>query len=454
MSTLELVLITVISVTLLLLLVLRFKIHAFISLILVSIMVGLFTGMDFEQVLTSVQDGMAGVLGYIAVVVGIGAIFGEILQDTGGVESLAKSMLDKFGDKKSSWALMTSGFLIAIPVFFEVGFIILVPMAFALARKTGKSVLFYAIPMMAGLAVTHAFIPPTPGPIAVAEIIDVPLGWIIIFGFIIGFPTAIVAGPWFGKYISNRILIKPPEIDPDLSDITTEKKEDLPASQWIIALIAIPLVLILLRTLIELGYKEEWMQETTFWNALRFIGHPFIALMIATLLAGYILGIRRGYAPSQIMRVANAALSPAGLIILVTGAGGVFKQVLVDSGVGESLAMILTKYSISPVILAYIISVVVRITQGSATVAMITAAGMIAPVVEVIGFTDMEKSLLVIAIASGSTMLSHVNDSGFWLVGKYLNMTEKQTLKSWSVMESLISAFSFIIVLILAWIFG
>ena len=196
------------------------------------------------------------------------------------------------------------------------------------------------------------------------------------------------------------------------------------------------------------------MEESTIWDALRFIGHPFIALLIATLLAGYVIGIRRGYTASQIMRVANAALSPAGLIILVTGAGGGFKQVLVDSGVGESLAMILTKYSISPVILAYIISVVVRVTQGSATVAMITAAGMIAPVVEVIGFSDMEKSLLVIAIASGSTMLSHVNDSGFWLVGKYLNMTEKQTLKSWSVMESLISAFSFIIVLILAWIFG
>jgi Gnt-I system low-affinity gluconate transporter len=453
MSTLELVLITVASVTILLLLVLRFKIHAFISLILVSIMVGLFTGMHFEEVLTSIQEGMAGVLGYIAVVVGIGAIFGEILQDTGGVESLARSMLKKFGEKKSSWALMTSGFLIAIPVFFEVGFIILVPMAFALARKTGKSVLYYAIPMMAGLAVTHAFIPPTPGPIAVAQIIDVPLGWIIIFGFIIGFPTAIVAGPWFGKYISQKIFLEPPEIDPDLQDIT-DKKSDLPPYQWIIALICIPLFLILIRTLIELGYNEGWMAGNTFWDALRFIGHPFIALLIATLLAGYFVGIRRGYTADQIMRVANAALSPAGLIILVTGAGGVFKEILVDSGVGESLANILTEYSISPVILAYIISIVVRVTQGSATVAMITAAGMIAPVIEVIGFSDIEKSLIVIAIASGSTMLSHVNDSGFWLVGKYLNMSEKQTLKTWTVMESLISAFSFIIVLILAWIFG
>jgi Gnt-I system low-affinity gluconate transporter len=454
MSTLELVLITVISVSFLLLLVLRFKIHAFISLILVSVLVGLFTGMDFEEVLVSVQEGMAGVMGYIAIVVGIGAIFGEILQDTGGVEALAKSMLRKFGEKKTSWALMTSGFLIAIPVFFEVGFIILVPMAFALARKTGKSVLFYAIPMMAGLAVTHAFIPPTPGPIAVAQIIDVPLGWIIIFGFIIGFPTSIVAGIWFGKYISARVFIAPPEIDPDLKDITAKDTEDLPAYQWVIFLIALPLILILLRTLIDLGYTEQWFEKNMTLDALMFLGHPFMALMLATLLAGYMMGIRRGYSSAQIMRVANAALSPAGLIILVTGAGGVFKQVLVDSGVGESLANMLSTYQISPVILAYFISIIVRVTQGSATVAMITAAGMIAPVVEVLGFSVMDKSLIVIAIAAGSTMLSHVNDSGFWLVGKYLNMDEKQTLRTWTVMESIISVFSFIIVLILAWIFG
>ena len=454
MTTLELVLITVLSVAFLLVMVLRLKIHAFISLILVSVLVGLFTGMDFEQVLISVQEGMAGVMGYIAIVVGIGAIFGEILQDTGGVESLAKSMLKKFGEKKTSWALMTSGFLIAIPVFFEVGFIILVPMAFALARKTGKSVLFYAIPMMAGLAVTHAFIPPTPGPIAVAQIIDVPLGWIIIFGFIIGFPTAIVAGIWFGKYIAKKVYIPPPEIDPDLKDITGDDKKDLPSYQWVIFLIALPLLLILIRTLIELGYSEEWFGKSFGLDALMFLGHPFMALMLATLLAGYMMGIRRGYSSQQIMRVANAALSPAGLIILVTGAGGVFKQVLVDSGVGESLASMLTTYQISPVILAYIISIVVRVTQESATVAMITAAGMIAPVVEVLGFSDMDKSLIVIAIAAGSTMLSHVNDSGFWLVGKYLNMTEKQTLRTWTVMEPIISAFSFIIVMILAWIFG
>ena len=453
MSTIELFSVTFFSVLLLFLFVLRFKIHAFISLLLISILVGLSTGMDFEEVLISIQEGMGGILGFIAVVVGLGAIFGEILQDTGGVEALAKSMLKKFGEKKSSWALMTSGFLIAIPVFFEVGFIILVPIAFALARKTGKSVLFYAIPMMAGLAVTHAFIPPTPGPIAVAQIIDVPLGWIILFGFIIGFPTAIVAGPVFGKYISNRIYLPPPEIDPDLKDIVEKDHKELPSFEWVLFLIGLPLVLILARTFVDLAYGEEWLNPSVFWDALKFVGHPFIALLIATLLAGYIMGVRQGYKPSQIMRIANAALAPAGLIILVTGAGGVFKQILVDSGVGESLAALLTEYNISPVILAYIIAIVIRVTQGSATVAMITAAGMIAPVVTLMGLGDIEKALIVVSIAAGSTMLSHVNDSGFWLIGKYLGMDEKQTLKSWTVMESLISIFSFIIVLILTIIF-
>jgi Gnt-I system low-affinity gluconate transporter len=303
--------------------------------------------------------------------------------------------------------------------------------------------------MMAGLAVTHAFIPPTPGPIAVAQIIDVPLGWIILFGFIIGFPTAVVAGPVFGKYISNKIYIPPPEIDPDLQDITQKKHEDLPSYRWVIFLIGLPLILILARTFVDLAYDEAWLTSNIYWDTLKFLGHPFIALLIATLLAGYIMGIRRNYKPAELMRVANAALAPAGLIILVTGAGGVFKQILVDSGVGESLANLLTEYNISPVILSYIIAIIIRVTQGSATVAMITAAGMIAPVVELMGIGDMEKALIVVSIAAGSTMLSHVNDSGFWLICKYLGMDEKQTIQSWTVMESLISVFSFIIVLLL-----
>ncbi len=448
MSVTELLIVTASSIALLLILVLRFKIHAFLALILVSIMVGIATGLNFEKILNSIQEGMASTLGYIAVVVGLGAIFGEILQVTGGVESLAKAMLSFFGEKRTSWALMVTGFLVAIPVFFDVGFIILVPMAFALARKTSKSVLFYVIPMLAGLAVTHAFVPPTPGPIAVAQIINVPLGWVIGIGIIIGLPTAIVAGPIYGKYISNKIYIPAPDIDHEVKEIyTTETRENL-SYKWVLFLIGLPLILILLRSVLDLGEQSKWFEPTWFTNTCKFLGHPFVALLLATLLAGYVLGIRHGLKSDQLMKIANAALSPAGLIILITGAGGVFKQVLVDSGVGVALAKILTTYHISPIILAFILAAIIRITQGSATVAMITAAGMIAPVLSIMSIDNLHKTLIVIAIASGSTILSHVNDSGFWLIGKYLNMNEKQTLRSWSVMETVISLTSFAIILI------
>ena len=450
MTTLELFIITTAAIGLLFLLVIKFKIHAFISLMLISILVGIFTGMPLMDIIKSVQDGMGSILGFIAIVVGIGSIFGEILQVSGGAEALSRTMLKKFGEERSSWALMTTGFIIAIPVFLDVGFIILVPMTYALSRKTGRSVLYYAIPLLAGLAVTHAFIPPTPGPIAVAEIIDAQLGWVILFGFIVGFPTAIIAGPYFGKYIAKKIHIDPPDITEEQKLVADSEQRDLPSFGWVIFLIGLPLVLILASTFVDLAISNSWVADNKFMEIIRFLGHPFIALLIATLAAMYILGVKRDYSGKQLMQVANRALGPAGLIILVTGAGGVFKQVLVDSGVGAALAETVSNKNIPPVILAYILAVIIRLTQGSATVAMITAAGMIAPVIQVLGTGDIGKALVVLVIAAGATTFSHVNDSGFWLVGKYLNMTEKQTLQSWSVMETIISVVGFLLILLIS----
>jgi Gnt-I system low-affinity gluconate transporter len=393
---------------------------------------------------------MGDVLGFIAIVVGIGAIFGEILQVSGGAEALSRTMLRKFGEERSSWALMTTGFIIAIPVFLDVGFIILVPMAYALSRKTGRSVLYYAIPLLAGLAVTHAFVPPTPGPIAVAEIIDAQLGWVILFGFIVGFPTAVIAGPYFGRYIAKKIHIDPPDITVEQKMLAENNQDDLPSFTWVVFLIALPLVLILMSTIADLAITSAWLPDNRLMEIIRFLGHPFIALLIATLAAMYVLGVKRNYTGNQLMQVANKALGPAGLIILVTGAGGVFKQILVDSGVGAALAETVSNKNIPPVVLAYLLAVIIRLTQGSATVAMITAAGMVAPVIQVVGTGEMGKALVVLAIAAGATTFSHVNDSGFWLVGKYLNMTEKQTLRSWSVMETIISVVGFALVLLLS----
>ena len=450
MTTLELFIIISSAIGLLFLLVIKFKIHAFISLMITSILVGIFTGMPLMDIIKSLQEGMGNVLGFIAIVIGLGAIFGEILQVSGGAEALSRTMLKKFGEERSSWAMMTTGFIISIPVFLDVGFIILVPMAYALARKTGKSVLYYAIPLLAGMAVTHAFIPPTPGPIAVTEIIGAQLGWVILFGFIVGFPAAIIAGPIFGKYISRKIHIDPPDITEEDKKISESKQRDLPSFGWVVFLIGLPLGLILASTLAELAVKSEFVGDNIFMEIIRFLGHPFIALLIATLATMYILGVRRDYSGKQLMQVANKALAPAGLIILVTGAGGVFKQILVDSGVGAALAEMVSNKSVPPIVLAYILAVIIRLTQGSATVAMITAAGMVAPVIQVLETGDMGKALVVLSIAAGATIFSHVNDSGFWLVGKYLNMTEKQTLQSWSVMVSIISVVGFLLILLVS----
>lgn len=437
------------AVALLLFLVLKLKLHAFPALLIVSIFVGLTTGMEFSALIASIKEGMGSTLGFVATVVGLGAILGQMLEASGGAEAIAEHLLKKFKGNKASWAMVLTGFIIAIPVYFDVGFIILVPIIYALSRETKKSLLFYGIPLLAGLAVTHSYIPPTPGPVAVAEILDARLGWIIIFGVIVGVPTAIIAGPIFGKHISKKIHLKPP--DYFVNEESSEKRpEQKPAFSTIVGIIALPLVLIVLNTISNALYKQGILQNEQLYKLFTFIGHPFFALTVSTLLAFYVLGIKKGFSKNDLSRLSNKALGPAGLIILVTGAGGVFKQVLIDSGVGEMLAERMADSSLPPIVLAYILAVVVRITQGSATVSMITAAGLMAPVLPVFQLTDQQTALVVLSIASGATILSHVNDSGFWLVGKYLGMDEMQTLKSWTLMETLISVTGFGMVMLIS----
>lgn len=448
---LYLLLITLVAIILLLFLIMRLKIHAFISLLIVSTFVGLGSGMTFQEVIASIQNGMGGILGFIAIIVGLGSIIGKLLEVSGGAEALARNIVQLFGTQRTSWGLTLTGFIISIPVFLDVGFIMLVPIVYALARKSKKSTLFYAIPLLAGLAVTHAFIPPTPGPTAVAEIMGVSLGWVIIFGFAAGIPAAIVAGPIFGKYIGNKINVAPP----DFSETSEFQSQDQKADLWVIlVVILLPLFLIVNATMFDVLQSKQVVSGESFWVSLiQFIGHPFMALIIATLVAAYFLGFKKGFSGKEVLRFSDKALAPAGLIILVTGAGGVFKEILVDSGVGEALAQTILAYNVAPIILAYILAVVIRITQGSATVAMITAAGMVAPIVSGFGLSSPEKALIVIAIAAGSSILSHVNDSGFWLVNKYLGLTEKETLQSWTVMETIVSVTGFAMVMILYYIF-
>ncbi len=443
MSGSTLIMVALAGIFLLLFLVIRTKLHAFVALLLVSLLVGIAAGMPLGEVITSIQTGMGGTLGFVAVVVGLGAMFGKMLEVSGGAERLAATMINKFGEDKAQWALGITGFIVAIPVFFDVGFIILVPIVYGLARKTGKSLLHYGIPLLAGLAVTHSFIPPTPGPIAVAQLVNAELGWVILFGTLAGIPAMILAGPVFGRFIGKKIHL---EI-PDYMEIDErEYDKDLPSFGMITSLILIPLVLILLNTVSAALLEEGNIVR----DILMFLRHPFVALTIATLLTFYLLGTKRGYSRQEVQDIATKALEPAGIIILVTGAGGVFKQVLIDSGVGQVLGDMMGDSALPPIVLAFLIATAVRVAQGSATVAMVTAAGLITPLLEMVGMTGPALGLIVIAIASGATVLSHVNDSGFWLVNRYFGMDVKDTLKSWTVMETIIGLTGFTVVLIIS----
>jgi len=436
-----------VGIAILLILILKFRIQAFISLLIASIVVGILAGMNPLEIIYTMQQGMGDTLGFVAVVVGLGAMFGAILEHSGGAEAIANYLLQKFGEKNASWALMIAGFFIAIPVFFDVAFIILIPLIYSLQRKTKKSLLLYAIPLLAGLAITHAFIPPTPGPVAVADILKADLGWVILLGFLTGIPTAIISGPLFAKYISKKIFVEAPALDESAMQHT-----DYPTVRLILTIIGIPIFLIVSNTILNSSLLQDFAIPTSVKSWLQMIGHPFSALIVANLIAWYSLGIKRGYNKETLLKITTKSMGPAGVIILLTGAGGVFKQILVNTGTGEMLANYFASAGVSVLVFAFFAAVTIRVLQGSATVAMITAAGITAPLLAA-NITEIDKALLVIAIASGASILSHVNDSGFWLVSKYLGINEKQTFKSWSMMTTILSLVGFITVFTLSLIF-
>lgn len=425
------------GIALLLLLILRFKLPAFIALLFASISVGVFAGISITKILSTLQEGMGNTLGFVAIVVGLGTLLGGLLEHSGGAEALAQQLLKSFGEKRTDWALVTAGFLLAIPVFFDVAFILLVPIVYSLQRKTGKSILLYGLPLLAGLAITHAFIPPTPGPVAVAEILSAKLGWVIAFGFVVGLPTAAISGPLFARIISKKIMVKAPVI----SSPEGQNKVTRPGLGVVLLVIGLPLGLIVLNTLFT-SFAITPTLPLYIGETLGLIGHPFGALLIANLVAWYVLGKKRGVSSAALNQLANRSMAPAGLIILLTGAGGTFKQMLITTNAGKMLAEVFAAQGVPLLLFAFLAAVSIRLLQGSATVAMITAAGLTAPLLNE-ALTAPQKALIVLAIAAGASILSHVNDSGFWLVSKYLGLTEKETFRSWSIMTLLIALVGF-----------
>jgi Gnt-I system low-affinity gluconate transporter len=483
LSLTYLLVLLVLAVAVLLFFILKLRMQAFLALILASLFVAIgssqeLTGVEGALQLADIggeiQSGMGNSLGFIATIIGLGAIFGALLEHSGGAQSLAKSLLKIFGEKRASWAMVVTGFIISIPVFLDVALVIIAPIIYALSRKTGKSVLAFGLPLLAGLMVTHAFVPPTPGPVWVAYELGVSLGWVILFGCIVGFPTAIIGGILVPKWMSEKLYIAPPE---EFEESTEEDDSKLPSLTSILVLIGLPIAMILIGTIVkeyvaadiersaivssldvedqenpkarkkayESAVGEKISESSIAARVLLFFGHPIIALLLATVGALIYLGYRRGYDKSVLMDVTTKSLGPAGIIILITGAGGVFKGIMGASGVSEALSVACENWGIHVLVLAYLFAVFVRVAQGSATVAMVTAGGLMAGMAE--GLSQPELALVVVAIAAGASAVSHVNDSGFWMVSRYMLMTEKQTFQTWTVISTVVSVVGFLLAL-------
>lgn len=438
LSTLTLVLTAVGSVILLLFLVMYARMHAFVALMLVSIGAGLFSGMPIAEITATMQKGMAGTLGFLAIVVALGAMFGKILHETGALDQIAAKLLATFGEKRANYAVGIAGLVCALPLFFDVAIVLLIGVVFAVANRTGHNVVRLAVPLFAGVAAAAAFLLPGPTPLLVASQMGADYGWMLLIGLCAAIPGMIIAGPLFGNFISKYVVIAVPE---DYKAPETNKLTKLPSFGFSLSLVLFPLVLVGLKTIG--GRMVEAGSNAQHW--LDFIGHPFTALLLACLLATYGLANRYGMSREKIMEICSAAIQPAGIILLVTGAGGVFKQILIDSGVGPSLGNSLIGAGLPIAVACFVLAGAVRVIQGSATVACLTAVGLILPVIGELGYSGAQLAALAVCISGGSIILSHVNDSGFWLFGKFTGATEAQTLKTWSIMETILGTIGAVI---------
>lgn len=433
-----LILLTLGAIALLLLLILWVRLHAFLALMLASAALGLACGMEPAKVLKSMQVGFGDALGFIAVVVALGAMVGRFLEYSGGGRALADWLLARFGRDRAVWAVLAAAFLIGLPIFFEVGFIILVPLVWSLARESKTSLLYFGLPVAAALTVTHALVPPHPAPAAAAQLMGADLGKTILLGAAVSIPMAIAGGIFYGGWIAKRLFIPVPAIS--LQEQKSQSTAPAPSVGLVALILTLPVLCIFAATIAD-------MTKSGSRTVLGFVGHPFTALTLTALAAMYFLGTRCGLDRNAVARMSGEAMAPMGALLAIMGGGGAFKQVIVDSGVGPYAGKLLSESSVSPLVLVYLVAAALRVAQGSATVAIITAAGIVAPVVK--GIPGYTPEMLVLALCCGGTLLSHVNDAGFWLVNQQFGMTVPQTLRSWTAMKVVTSFVGLAIVLAL-----
>lgn len=439
-----------VAVAALIVLIARFKLNPFITLMIVSVALALAVGMPMTTIVKSFETGVGGTLGHIAIVIGLGTMLGKMMAESGGAERIARTLIGVFGPKHVDWAMMCIAFLVGLPVFFEVGFVLLVPIAFNVAKRTGTSMIRVGIPMVAGLSVVHGLIPPHPAALLAVTAYNADIGRTIAYALIVGIPTAIVAGPLFAKLIARHVVL--PERNPIAEQFVEDEARSagrvLPGFGITLATVLLPVLLMLVGSWANVFAPPK----TTLNDLLRLIGNPDMALLLAVLLSFYTFGAARGFNRESILKFTNECLAPTASITLVVGAGAGFGRILMDSGVSKAIVDVATGAHVPLLLLAWLVAALIRVATGSATVAMTTAAGIIAPIAAVA--TGTRPELLVLATGAGSLILSHVNDGGFWLIKEYFNMTVPQTFKTWTVCETIISVMALLLTLGLASVVG
>ena len=431
-------LIVILGILLLFVLIAKFKLNAFISFIIVCVFVGVFQGMELDRIVEAIQIGMGNTLGFLVMILGLGAMLGKLVSDSGAAQRITSKLVSSFGIKYIQWAVVVAGFIVGIPMFYSVGFVILIPLVFTIAASTRLPLIYVGLPMLASLSVTHGFLPPHPAPTAIAGMFNADIGKTLLYGIIIAIPTIIVAGPLFTRTIKN---IKATPLKEFYNPIVL-KEEEMPAMGISLFTTLLPIILILCSTLFTLFVAGEFLLK----EVIVFIGNPVIAMLISVLVAIYALGISRRKKMPELMSSVSSSVSSITMILLIIAGAGALKQVLVASGVSDYIGALLNGSSISPLILAWFIATVIRVCVGSATVAGLTAAGIALPLIQ---NTEVSPELMVLAIGSGSLMLSHVNDGGFWMFKEYFNLTVKETLSTWTVMETTVGIMGLIGVSIL-----
>jgi Gnt-I system high-affinity gluconate transporter len=426
------------GILLLFILILVVRLNAFIAFILVGLAIGMGQGMELNAIVQSIEKGIGNTLGFLVMILGLGAMLGKLVAESGAAQKITNGLIQLFGVKNTRIAVMLTGFIVGVTMFYSVGFVILVPLVFTVAAATGLSLISIALPMLAALSVTHGFLPPHPAPTALSVMFEADIGKTLIYGVIIAIPAILISGPLLTKFIP-KVEAKP------LKEFMTTKvfsDEELPSFSNSILTALFPVILIAISTLILNFFEIEGL----WFSIIKFIGNPVIALLLTVLVGTYSLGISRGLKMDEVMKIFAKAVSGITMVLLIIAGAGSLKQILIDSGVSGYIGNLLQITSMSPLIIGWLIATLIRFSVGSATVAGLTTAGIVLPLVQT---TGVSPELMVLAIGSGSLMLSHVNDSGFWLFKEYFNLNVKDTLSTWTVMETSIGISGLIGVLIL-----